>query len=388
MSILDSAIEHRRPAEAFTQRFDVIVIGGGQAGLAVGYYLARAGLRFIILDERERVGDIWRSRYDSLRLFTPARYSSLPGLPFPGPPHAYPGKDQVAAYLETYASVMHLPVRSGIKAHRVTPAGGDRWLVETSGPACIADAVVIATGGYPRPNIPDWSLELDPGIKQLHSSEYRNPAQLLPGPVLVVGASHSGADIAVDVAREHPTVLAGRDTGQVPFQSGGRLDRFLTPLIMFMATRVLTVDTLIGRKARDQILAHGAPLERPRRGDIAAAGIERVTVRAAGARDGKPTLEGGRVLDVRNVVWCTGFCGDYSWIEGLACDNDGRPDQDHGVAHDAPGLYFVGLRFQRAFASQLIGGVGRDAAYIAQKIEARAIALERDPAAPAARIAA
>lgn len=379
MTNLDAAIEREQPPQARTQRFDVIVIGGGQAGLAVGYYLSRAGLNFVILDEHDRVGDAWRNRWDSLRLFTPAGHSSLPGMSFPGPRHEYPGKDQVANYLEQYATVMNLPVRHGSRALRVTRAGEDRWRVETAAAAYFAQSVVIATGGYQRPNIPEWSSELDPDIRQLHSSDYRNPAQLSPGPVLIVGASHSGAEIAIEVAREHPTKLVGRDTGQQPFQTGGRLDRVLTPLIWFGANRLLTIDNPIGRKAKDQFLDHGLPLERPRRGNITAAGVERVTARANGARDGKLILEDGSEVEVRNVIWCTGFRGDYSWVEDLEYDDGGHPEQDHGVVIGMPGLYFVGLKFQRAVASSLIGGVGRDAAHVAHEIVARA---RRQPGPP------
>jgi putative flavoprotein involved in K+ transport len=354
------------------ERFDVVVIGGGQAGLAAGYHLARHGLRFVILDAHGRVGDTWRNRWDSLVLFTPARFSSLPGMRIPGPPHAYPTKDQVADYLETYASTMHLPMRMGVWARRVHHATGHgAWTVETSGPTFEADAVVLATGGYQAPTVPDWAAALDPEIVQFHSVDYRNRSQFQPGPVLVVGASNSGADVAFEAVREHPTVLAGRDTGQMPFRSGGRIDRVLTPFMWFAVTRLLSVDTPMGRKAMRSFRTHGFPLERPGRGDLASAGVERVTKRVTGVEDGRPMLEDGRVLDVRNVVWCTGFHGDYGWIEGLTFGDDGYPEQDHGVVTGATGLYFAGLKFQRAAASSLIGGVGRDAEIVAAHIASR-----------------
>lgn len=352
------------------ERFDVVVIGGGQAGLATGYHLAQRGLRFTILDAHDRIGDAWRNRWDSLELFTPARVSGLPGMRFPAPPNSYPTKDQVADYLESYARTMSLPVRTGIEARKVSRHASGHWIVETTGPALEADSVVIATGGYQTPKIPAWASDLDPDILQLHSTGYRNPSQLQPGPVLVVGASHSGADIAVEAAREHRTILAGRDTGQIPIQTNGRLARFIVPVIWFAVNHVLTVDTPMGRKAKGQVRAHGFPLEHPSRSDIVAAGVERITERVTGARDGKPMLAGGRVLDVRNVVWCTGFQGDYSWIEELTYGDDGYPVQDHGVVTSAPGLYFVGLKFQRAGASSLVGGVGRDAKHIVDQIAA------------------
>ena len=352
------------------ERFDVVVVGGGQAGLAAGYHLARRGLGFVILDAHDQVGDAWRNRWDSLQLFTPAGITGLPGMPFPGPRHAFPTKDQVADYLGNYAEMMNLPVRTGVEARLVSRKPPTGWSVETTDRPLAADAVIIATGGYQFPRIPAWASKLDPAIVQLHSMAYRNPSQFQSGPVLVVGASHSGAEIAFEAARHHATVLVGRDPGQLPFKNGGFVDRITTPLIWFMMTRVLTVDTRMGRKVMPQIRAHGAPLERTRRGDLAAAGVQRIAARASGARDGKPILEDGRLLDVRNVVWCTGFRGDYSWIEGLTYGEDGYPEQDHGVVTNSPGLYFVGLKFQRTFASALVGGVGRDAEIVANRIAA------------------
>ncbi len=367
-----SITSNHRVAKQGPETFDVVVIGGGQAGLAAGHYLAEQGLRFVILDAHDRVGDAWRNRWDSLVLFTPARYDSLPGKPFPGPRSAFPTKDAFADYLEQYASAMMLPIRNGIQATTVSRASGGGWSIETTGPGFVADTVIIATGGYQSPNIPEWASELDPEIVQLHSLEYRNPSQFRPGPVLVVGASHSGADIAVEAARDHRAILAGRDTGQVPVKTNGRLAAFLAPTIWFMVHHVVTVDTPIGRKAGRKLRSHGFPLEHPSRKDIAAAGVERVTQRVTGASNGKPMLDDGTVLDVSNVAWCTGFRGDYSWIEGVTYSDDGYPDQNHGVAAGAPGLYFVGLKFQTAGSSSLVGGVGRDAKTVVDHIAARA----------------
>lgn len=359
------------PSPDASERVDVIVIGGGQAGLATGYHLARRGLSFVILDAHERVGDAWRRRWDSLTLFTPAKISSLPGMRFPAPPYHYPTKDEVANYLESYAATMELPIRSGTGVQHVQQKGDGEWVVETSTSQLVASSVVIATGGYQTPNIPGWSTDLDREILRVHSMDYRNPTQLQPGPVLVVGASHSGAEIAIEAAQDHPTILAGRDTGQIPLQTNGRLERVITPVIWFAMNHVLTVDTPIGRKAKGQVRAHGFPLEHPNRKDIMAAGVERITLRATGVHDGKPMLEDGRVLDVRNIVWCTGFRGDYSWIEGLSLGEDGYPSQRYGVADGASGLYFVGLKFQRSGASALVGGVGRDAAQVVGHLGAR-----------------
>lgn len=352
------------------ERFDVVVIGGGQAGLAAGYHLARSGLCFVILDAHERVGDAWRNRWDSLILFTPTRYNCLPGMKL-RTSGRFPTKDEIADYLEQYAMAMSLPVRNGIKARQVSRAAEGGWNIETPDQPLATDAVIVATGGFQSPRIPTWASELDPDIRQFHSVDYRNPSQFQPGPVLVVGASHSGADIAIEAAHEHRTLLVGRDTGQVPISTDGRLTPFVAPVIWFALNHVLTVDTPLGRKAKGQFRVHGFPLEHPSRSDIVAAGVERITARATGVRGGKPMLADERVLDVRNVVWCTGFHGDYSWIEGLTYGEDRYPEQDRGVVAAAPGLYFVGLKFQRAGVSSLVGGVSRDAKHVVDHIAVR-----------------
>src|SRR5215212_5946646 len=295
--------EHsRRPG---SERFDTVVIGCGQAGLATGYHLKELGLSFLILDANERIGDSWRKRWDSLRLFTPARYSGLPGWPLPAPRVSYPTKDDVADYLEAYASRFDLPVRAGVEVDGLFREGN--WYVLVSGDRRFeANNVVVASGAYQTPRVPSFASELDGGIVQLHSIEYRNSAQLREGGVLVVGAGNSGAEIAFEVSRTHPTWLSGRDTGHIPIRTGSMLDRLLTPPFWFVASRVLTMRTPIGRKVRPKLLTVAAPLERVRPKELAAAGIERVR-RTVGGRDGSPALEDGRVMEVSNVIWCTGF---------------------------------------------------------------------------------
>jgi putative flavoprotein involved in K+ transport len=178
-------------------RTDVVVIGGGQAGLAVGYHLARCGQRFVILEANDQIGASWRNRWEGLRLFTSANHDGLPGLRFPAPGHTLPSKDDVADYLETYAAKFNLPVRTGVAVDRLTRDEDDGWLVLAGGRRFEASQVVIATGAYQRPKVPEFALELDPGILQLHASDYRSASQLRDGPVLVVGASNSGAEIAL-----------------------------------------------------------------------------------------------------------------------------------------------------------------------------------------------
>jgi putative flavoprotein involved in K+ transport len=349
-----------RPGEgpAGGERTETVIVGGGQAGLAVGYHLARRDRPFVILDADPRTGDAWRRRWDSLRLFTPARYSGLPGLPFPAPAWSFPTRDEVADYLEAYAARFQLPMRHGIRVDRLAWAH-DRFLVTAGDRLWEADQVVVATGAYQRHRVPAFATELDPGIVQLDTSRYRNPSQLRPGGVLVVGAGNSGAEIAWEVS--------GPDTGHIPVRTGGRWDRLLTPPFWWLASRVLTVDTPVGRKVRPKALVTPAPLERVRPKELAAAGVERVP-RTVGVRDGLPLLEDGRVMEVANLIWCTGSRPDFGWIDLAVLGQDGLPRHDRGVVASPPGLYFVGLWFLSGFTSSLLGGVGRDAEGIADHI--------------------
>ena len=359
---------------------DTVIIGGSQSGLAVGYHLMQRGHTFVILDAHDRVGDTWRHRWDSLRLFTTARYDGLPGMPFPGPRGSYPTKDEVADYLEAYAERFRLPVMTGVRVERLS-RGGQSFHVIAGIRTFTADNVVVATGTYHIPYVPSFAGQLDPNIVQVHSSAYRNLSQLRDGGVLVVGAGNSGAEIALEVAQHHPTWLSGRDTGQEPTRAGSLPDRLVQPLMWFAASQVLTNTSPIGRKVRTQFMhpPRGIPLGRVRRKDFAAAGIERVP-RTTGVRGGYPALDDGSVLDVANVVWCTGFVLDYSWIDLPVTGAYGFPIQDRGVVSSQPGLYFVGLPFLRSLSSALLGGVGRDAAHIADHITARAAELAATPA--------
>jgi putative flavoprotein involved in K+ transport len=353
------------------QHVGTAVIGGSQSGLAVGYHLTQRRLPFVILDDNDRIGDAWRKRWDSLRLFTPGRYSGLPGMPCPGTPSSYPTKDRLADYLEAYARDLELPVRTGAKVERLCRVGA-QFEVISSGHTVVADNVVVATGAFHTPRIPPFAQELADSIVQLHSREYRNPSQIQGGGVLVVGAGNSGAELAMELARDHQTCLSGRDTGQEPTRAGSLADQLVTPLLWFMATRVLTVKTRMGRKVRDHFFdpPRGIPLGRVRRKDFAAAGIERVP-RMTGVRDGYPVLEDGRVLKVSNVVWCTGFTPNYDWIDLPLPARNGFPIHDRGIIESCPGLYFVGLPFLYSLSSVLVGGVGRDAEYIVDHIDSR-----------------
>ena len=350
-----------------SEHTETLIIGAGQAGLSTGYHLARRGRPFLILESQPRVGDVWRQRFDSLRLYSPAWADSLPGFPFPAERWSYPTKDQMADYLEAYAQRFALPVRTGVVVEDVG-RDGDGYVVTAGSHRFEADNVVVASGTFQRPVVPPFASRLDPAIRQLHSGDYRNPTQLRDGPVLVVGASHSGGDIAFEVARTHPTVLAGRDRGQIPFRHDSPTAHVIFPIMVFLARHVLTMRTPVGRKMRHEVRAHGGPLIRIRRADLAAAGVERVHERVADIRHGRPVLEDGRVLDVANVIWCTGFDKDSGWIRIPVTGDDGWPEQRRGAVPTSPGLYFVGLPFLQSFSSMLVAGVGRDARCVADHI--------------------
>ncbi|HKV74700.1 MAG TPA: NAD(P)-binding domain-containing protein [Gemmatimonadales bacterium] len=366
---------------AQTERINTVIIGGGQAGLSTGYHLSRRNVPFVILEANGRIGDTWRARWDSLRLFTPAKFDGLDGLPFPAPAQSFPTKDEMGNYLEAYAAKFRLPVRTGVRVDRVTKEG-NRYLVSAGDRRFDADNVVIAMSSYQEPRVPAFAGELSPGLVQLHSKQYRSPDQLRPGGVLIVGAGNSGAEIAIDVARAgHQTWMSGRATGHLPFRIESVVARVLSPfLFRVIFHRILTVDTPIGRKARPKIIAQGAPLIRQKPKDLAAAGIQQVP-RTTGTKGGLPVLADGRVLEVTNVIWCTGFKPGVPWLELPVFEPDGEPRHLRGLVPDEPGLSFVGLHFLYSMSSTMIHGVGRDAERIASAVAAR------QPApSPAARL--
>ncbi len=378
-----AAFEALEGRSAPAESFDVLVIGGGQAGLAVGYHLAHRGLRFVILDAAERVGDAWRTRWDSLRLFTPAKFDALPGMAFPAPPNTFPTKDEMADYLEAYAARFELPVRSGLRVERLWRRD-DEYVVRAGEVELRAPQVVVAMANYQRKTTPAFARELRDDIVQIHSFDYRNPSQLAPGGVLIVGAGNSGSELAMELAREHRVWMSGRDTGHIPFRIEGFLGRLILVRLVIKGIfhRVLTIGNRIGRAIRPKMIGKGGPLIRVKPKDLARAGVGRVP-RVAGVEDGRPRLADGRVLDVANVVWCTGFHPGFSWIDLPILGDRGEPRHVGGIVPDAPGLYFVGLHFLYSASSAMVHGVGRDAARIA-KLAATAMASSPSPRANAA----
>lgn len=349
---------------------DTIIIGGGQAGLAMAYFMKGQKRKFLILDAGQRSGDSWRQRWDSLRVFTPAKYDGLPGAPFPADRLSFPTKDEVADYLEWYAAEFDLPVIHGIRVERLWREG-DHYVATAGGRRWEARNVVVATGSTQTPEVPGFAAELAPSIMQVHSSQYRNPQQLREGPVLVVGLGNSGAEIGLEVSRTRPALVAGKPTGEIPVKHGKAAARYAFPVARFLGLHVLTLGSPIGRKVAPAMKAHAEPLIRTKTRDLAAAGVH-VVPRVTGVADGMPVLADGTRLEVSNVIWCTGFREEFSWIDPALLDGGAMPRQWRGVALDSPGLFFLGQRFLYAEVSDTLPGLGRDARYLAARIPAPA----------------
>jgi putative flavoprotein involved in K+ transport len=352
-------------------RYDVVVVGGGQAGLALGYFLARDGRRFTILEAAEAPAAAWRGRWDSLRLFTPVRYDSLPGLPFPGEPDTYPGRDAVVAYLTRYAEHFHLPVRFDSEVLAVRPGDDGGFVVELRDRKYVARQVVIATGPFQTPRTPPIADQLDAGIVQMHSTDYRGPADVPDGPVLVVGGGNTGYQIAEELAEAHevhlsvgsrqtplPQRLLGRDLFR--YLEAGRLMRVTVQ--SRLGRRMQYRDTLIGSSPRAARRRHGIEL----RG------------RAVEASDGEIRFDDGSALSPKAVIWATGFTLAHTSVKAPIFDPDGRVEHRRGVTA-VPGLSFLGLPWQHTRGSALLGWVKDDAQHIASEIARTASAIAEQP---------
>jgi putative flavoprotein involved in K+ transport len=352
-----------------TEHVETVIIGGGQAGLATGYYLARHGRPAVILDAHERVGDAWRTRWDSLRLFTPAWASGLPGMKIPADKLAFVTKDEMADYLDSYASRFGLDVRTSTPVDGLT-RDGERFVVTSGRQRFEADNVVVATGAHHVAKVPAFAADLGPNIVQLHSKAYKGPQQLRDVGVLVVGVGNSGAEIAHELSSTHKVWASGKAVAEIPFKHGPAMARYAVPVIRFVGHHVLTARNPIGKKVGPKVAGKPTPLIRVKMKDLAADGVEHVG-RTVGTRNGLPLLDDDRVLDVANVIWCTGFRREFGWIDLDAFGDDGEPLHARGVSTREPGLYFMGLLFQFAATSDVLPGVGRDAAYVAKHIAAR-----------------
>ncbi|GAA2340832.1 NAD(P)/FAD-dependent oxidoreductase [Dactylosporangium salmoneum] len=344
-------------------QLDTVIVGGGQAGLALAYYLRRAGQDFVVLDAHPRVGDAWRRRWDSLALFTPNRYNGLPGRAFPGDPDAHPTKDQVADYLEDYAARFGLPVRLDSPVTSVRPGPGGGFVVETPHRRYDARQVVVAAGAFHTPSVPGFAARLAPSVVQLHSSRYRNPGQVPGGDVAVVGAGNTGVQIAGELAADGRRVaLSAASLG--PALPQRWLGRDIFWWFDRLGTMRLGPDGPLGRRIRERNPIIGTDVRRLL-GDV-----ERLD-RVVGAAGRDLVLAGGATRRVDAVVWATGFRPHYPWLEVPVLDPSGAPVHRHGVTA-WPGLYFLGLPWQRTRGSAVLGWVGRDAAVLARRILADA----------------
>ena len=359
---------HPAAAEPGEDALDVIVVGGGQAGLATAYHLRRAGLRFLVVDAGTEIGAAWCSRWDSLRLFTPAQYDALPGMPFPAPADTYPTKDQVADYLRDYAARFDLPVLLSCAVTRLEHCG-DRFAVHTSQGRLHARQVVVATGPFQSPVVPGLAADLGPGIQQLHSAAYRSPAQLPHGPVVVVGAGNSGRQIAHELSATHPVTLAvGTESLELP-------QRLLGRDLFWWLTRLGVLDktdrSLLARRMRARgDLVIGTPMR-----ELREAGVT-VRPRVTTASADSVTFRDGATVAPGSVVWATGFRSDYSWIDVPGVVSDSRVLHTRGVT-SVPGLSFIGLPWQHTRGSALLGFVKDDAAWLVDQLTSRPLGTTR-----------
>lgn len=347
--------------------YETIIIGGGQAGLSVGYGLLKKGRSFLILDDSKKIGDAWRNRWDSLRLFTPAYLNKLDGMQLPGNQHTLITKDEMADYLEAYAQRFKLPIQSDVRVERLYKQG-NHFIVSAGDKIYQSKNVVVAVSSFQTPRIPEFAKEINPSVVQLNTKDYRNPSQLKEGKVLIVGAGNSGAEIALDVVKEHQTFVSGRDVGHIPFRIETAIARYLLiRLVRFFGHNILNTSTPMGRRLRPRLLHSGGPLVRTKPKDLTNAGIERVA-RVSSVKNGLPILADNRVLEVENIIWCTGFSPGFSWIELPVLDEKGEPFHKRGIIGSEPGLYFVGLHFLYAVTSATVTGMKRDARYIIKQI--------------------
>jgi putative flavoprotein involved in K+ transport len=347
------------------KQIGTVVIGAGQAGLAAAYFLKMKQEDFIILDSGNEVGHSWRERWDSLRLFTPSQYDGLPGFKFPAVRGTLPTKEEMADYLSNYAKKYALPVVLNTSVLELNTSGDGYELITSNG-TVYAKNVIVATGTNPKAYIPAFSSDLNENIKQIHASLYKNP-QLFPASnTLIVGAGTSGVEIAIELSKSRQTFLSGNPTPHIP----DVIFRYFGRLYWWFAYYMLTIKTPIGRKVKPVITTSGGPLISVSMNEVDEAKIERLP-RLKGVENGLPCLEDGRVLEVASIVWATGYKPDFTWIKFLKSDPNGWPGTYRGISEEFKGLYFVGMIFQFGLTSGLVGGVGRDAAYVVNHLHKR-----------------
>lgn len=336
--------------------YDVVVIGGGQAGLSMGYFLQKTNLNFVILDKHKQVGEVWRDRYDSLVLFTPRSYSQLPGLPFKGDPSTFPNKNEIADYLEEYARTFSLPIQLGTEVQQLDKLD-DGFQITTTNTIIKAKRVIIATGPFQSPRIPSFANQLSNEIIQLHSSQYKNPDQLKPGSVLVVGGGNSGAQIAVELSESHDTYLSiSQNIRHLPLVLGGKSIFWWFDHLGILRTNK---NSFIGKKIRQQ----GDPIFGFELKEKVKSKKIRILSRAFDSSEEEVLFEDHSPIKVENVIWATGFESNYSWINIPHVFDSGKPKHNRGMT-EVDGLYFLGLPWQFRRGSALLLGVGYDAQFI------------------------
>ncbi|MET3697896.1 putative flavoprotein involved in K+ transport [Bacillus oleivorans] len=338
-------------------QIDVVVVGAGQAGIAMGYYLKQTGLSFVLLDANKKIGESWRQRYDSLVLFTPRAYSSLPGLPMTGDQEGFPAKDEVASYLEEYVDHFDLPVMLNTKVNTVSKSDFG-FEIRTNKGVIEAKQVVIASGAFQKPYIPIGLNESKHDMFQMHSSSYRAPSQIPDGPVLVVGGGNSGAQIAAELAEERQVFIAVSQRFKfLPLRLLGKSIFFWLEWIGLLYAGVDTKKGKWFRKQSDPIFGKELQSLITKKKIVVKPRVEKVQANEAVFSDKSK-------LTIRNIIWATGFTPSYDWIDiAGAVSSEGKPIHERGVS-PVRGLYFIGLPWQYQRGSSLICGVARDAKFL------------------------
>jgi putative flavoprotein involved in K+ transport len=345
------------------EHFNTVIIGAGQAGLAAGYFLKKINDDFIILDEENQIGDSWRRRWDSLTLFTPSEHDGLPGFPFPAKHGSMPTKNQMADYLSNYVQKFSLPVSLNSKVIELQK-NSDSYEISTSKGKLISDNVIVATGTNPVAYIPAFASKLNKRIVQIHSADYKNPESFPAKNTLVVGAGTSGVEIAIELSKSRPTMISGKGTPHIPDFAF----RYLGKPYWLFIHHILTLKTPIGRKAKPKIIDGGAPLISVSMKNVKEAQVEQLP-RVKGVKNGFPEIEDGRIISVESIVWATGYKPDFSWIKFNVTGDNGWPQAPRGISTENKGLFFMGMVFQFGLTSGLVGGVGRDAAFVVNHIK-------------------
>lgn len=354
-----------------TTILDIAVVGAGAAGLTVGKLLSERDVHFELFDEHERIGDAWRERYRSLRLFTPRPFLGLPGLGPDVSRFGFPTGTQMGDYLELYARHFGLPVRTSTRVVRLSRLAEGGFRLELgNGDEVLAGRVIVTTGAHRVPIVPAFAAELDASIRQLDSLGYRGPEQFADGPVLVVGAANSGTDIALEAAANgHAVTLAGGHPGHIPVDIDSRIGNLISGIVIRQLRRA-TIDDAKARTKYAAVLEQGIMLVRNKPSDLDRAGVVRVG-RIARVEDGRPVAADGSVIEAATVVWCTGSRPELGWIDiAGVTDAAGYPIEHRGLASGCPGLAFVGMPFQYSLASATLMGMGRDAEFVVDALRA------------------